>query len=557
MHPHIPTMLATAAACFLLLGSTHASPILPSPFSISINNPNHKRSKSPSTHKPQPGPGSTHNNNQTYVPPYPNPGILAPLPSWFKWPPPDTLAVTPRYKPIYTTDELVDFIVDVPKGSVQTSVTLQFEGVGSTPFEATVRPGTNVVSVPKSNIDISSRSVSAVLGVVKARAAFALYQEPTPGTSHTVRVDYLHGSLVPQQSGSSLTSGSQPLFPFGMYAGFSNFGEVDPVGAMQELKAMGINHVNFVPPYGDGKQILACIKAAQDAGVSIQYDMRHTYINTTKVTTEVNSFKAYAGLATWYTADEPDGQSVAPEPKASIQAYRTIQSIDPHRPVMLVLNYKRDSAAQFAQAADILMTDVYPVGLDPSSCNFSPEGGCCGCDGCFGDLGTDIRRRLQSYRSQLAEIGKPRTPIWMVLQAFSDPNTCWSRAPTPDEYRLMAYLSLIHGAKGLMGWIYPQGLTKELKASLPGLSAELVPLASRFILGGEQVLEYTDTKRQIAAGVWRVDGSESKLYIVANSGDKAVTLTEVEVSTIFGMDSALVESRRGMESHAVLILTTM
>src|SRR5690348_9044140 len=111
MHPHIPTMLATAAACFLLLGSTHASPILPSPFSISINNPNHKRSKSPSTHKPQPGPGTTHHNNQTYVPPYPNPGILAPLPSWFKWPPPDTLAVTPRYKPIYTTDELVDFIV--------------------------------------------------------------------------------------------------------------------------------------------------------------------------------------------------------------------------------------------------------------------------------------------------------------------------------------------------------------------------------------------------------------------------------------------------------------
>ncbi|KAH7054755.1 hypothetical protein BKA57DRAFT_524167 [Linnemannia elongata] len=475
MHPHIPTILATAAACFLLLGSTHASPILPSPFSIFINNPNHKRSKSPSTHKPQSGLGSTHNNNQTYVPPYPNPGILAPLPSWFKWPPSDSLSVTPRYKPIYTTDELVDFIVDVPKGSVKTSVTLQFEGVGSTPFEATVRPGTNVVSVPKR---------------------------------------------------SSLTSGSQPLLPFGMYAGFSNFGEVDPVGAMQELKAMVINHVNFVPPYGDGKQILACIKAAQDAGVSIQYDMRHTYINTTKVIAEVNSFKAYAGLATWYTADEPDGQSVAPEPKASIQAYRTIQSIDPHR-------------------------------LDPSSCNFSPEGGCCGCDGCFGDLGTDIRRRLQSYRSQLAEIGKPRTPIWMVLQAFSDPNTCWSRAPTPDEYRLMAYLSLIHGAKGLMGWIYPQGLTKELKASLPGLSAELVPLASRFILGGEQVLEYTDTKRQIAASVWRVDGGEGKLYIVVNSGDKAVTLTEVEVATIFGKDSALVESRRGMESLAVLILTTM
>ena len=86
---------------------------------------------------------------------------------------------------------------------------------------------------------------------------------------------------------------------------------------MQELKAMGINHVNLVPSYGDGKQIRACIKAAQDVGVSIQYDMRHSYVNTTNITTEVNSVKAYASLATWYTADEPEGQGIAPEPKTS------------------------------------------------------------------------------------------------------------------------------------------------------------------------------------------------------------------------------------------------
>ncbi|KAF9136835.1 hypothetical protein BG015_002983 [Linnemannia schmuckeri] len=550
MHPHIATILAAAAAGCIFLGSTHADPLLPLPFPVLINNRNFNRNKPHTTQLDSLSTG----NNQTYKPPYPNPGILAPLPSWFKWPPPDALAVTPRYKPIYTTDELVDFVVDVPKDSLQTVVTLHFGGAGSTPFKASVRPGTNVLSVPKGNIGVSSTAVSAVLGSVEAKATFAIYQEPTPGTSHIVRVDYLHGSLVPQQSRSPLTSASPPLFPFGMYAGFSNFGEVDPVGAMKELKEMGINHVNFVPPYGDGKHILACIKAAHDVGVSIQYDMRHTYVNTTTITAEVNSFKAYDSVATWYTADEPDGQSIASEPKASTQAYRTIQSLDPHRPVMLVLNFIRNSAAQFADAADILMTDVYPVGLSPSSCNYSPEGGCCGCDGCFGDLGTDIRRRMQSYRSQLAKIGKPRMPIWMVLQAFSDPNTCWSRAPTPEEYRLMAYLSLIYGAKGLMGWIYPQGLTPELKASIPGLSAELVPLASRYILGGEQILEHTDTKRQIAAGVWVVDGT--RMYVVTNTSDKAVTLTDGEVATIFGEDAALAEGRRVLKSLAVLTLTT-
>ncbi|KAG0294608.1 hypothetical protein BGZ97_005039 [Linnemannia gamsii] len=499
-------------------------------------------------------PHSTYDGNVTWKPPYPNPGIFAPLPSWFHWPPADTLAVTPRYKPIYTTDELVDFIVDIPHHSSETVITLDFDD-DSEPFKTSVHPGTNIVSVPKGNIAVTSTAVTAALGSVKARATFGVYQEPTPGMSHTVRVDYLHGSLVPQQAGAGLIS-EPPVFPFGMYAGFSSFGEPDPVGAIKELKAMGINHVNFVPPYGNGTQIKALLKAAQEiGGVSIQYDMRHTYIHTANVTAEVNDVKAYNSLATWYTADEPDGQRTAIEPAASTKAYRTIQSIDPHRPVMLVLNLIRNSAKLFAQAADVLMTDVYPIGLNPRRCNYGPEGNCCGCSGCFGDIGTDMRRRMQSYRSQLADIGKPRMPIWMVLQAFSDPKTCWSRDPTPKEYRLMAYVSLIHGAKGLMSWIYPHGFTDELKKSLPGLSRQLVPLASTFILGGEQILEYTDAPRQITAGAWRRTEGGDRLYVVANTGDKALTLTNVDVATIFGQDAALLEGRRKLESLEVLTLT--
>ncbi|KAG0045545.1 hypothetical protein BGZ83_009257 [Gryganskiella cystojenkinii] len=481
MHAFITTVLVTACS---LLRLAHSSPLLPLPHPLSLPANAHN-------HKPQTQPDRLlTGSNKTYVPTYPNPGILAPLPSWFQWPPPDTLAVTPRFKPIYTTDELIDFIVDVPKDSLETVVTLTFGGDGSKPFEASVHPGANIISVPKSNIVAVSTTVTAELGHVEASATFTVYQEPAPEKSHIVRVDHLHGSLVPQHGqGLGPLISEPPVFPFGMYASFGNFGEKDPIGAMKELKAMGFNHVNFVPPYGNGTQIEACIKAAQDVGVSIQYDMRHT-----------------------------------------------------------------DSATQFSHAADIIMTDVYPVGLNPAQCDYSPEGSCCGCNGCFGDLGTDIRRRMQSYRSQLAKICKPRLPIWMVLQAFSDPSTCWSRDPTPEEYRLMAYLSLIYGAKGLMGWIYPTALTDKLKASMPGLSAELVPFASRFILGGDQALEYTDIERQISAGSWVVDGARS--YVVANTGDKVVTLTDAEVATIFGLDTALVGGRRTLESLAVLIFTT-
>ncbi|KAF9122754.1 hypothetical protein BGW39_009536 [Mortierella sp. 14UC] len=485
------------------------------------------------------------------------PGYLRPEPSWLQWPPTDALAVTPRYKPIYTTDDVVEFIVDVPKNSLETSVTLHFGGSGSKVFEAPVRPGTNIISVPRANIVATSTAVTATVGSDNAKATFAVYQQPAPGTSHTVRVDYLYGSLVPQQQpGSGPPPLGQALFPFGMYAGFSSFGAKDPVGAMKELKEMGINHVNFVPPYEDGVQIKAILAAAQDVGVSIQYDMRHTYVNTTNVTSEVNSVKAYDSLSTWYTADEPDGEGFAPEPQSSINAYRTINSIDPHRPVMLVLNLAQDSAARFAPAVDIMMTDVYPVGLDPMQCNLGLDGGCCGCSGCVGDMATDIRRRMQSYRSQLAKIGKPRMPIWMVLQAFSDPKSCWARVPTPAEYNLMAYVSLVYGAKGLMGWIYPGGLSPELKQLVPTLSDELVPLASRFILGGEQTVEYTDSKRQISAGAWTATVDNAKLYIVANTGSRAVTLSDADVADIFGQDAVLVEGQRTLEPLAVLTLTT-
>ncbi|KAG0272527.1 hypothetical protein BGZ95_011726 [Linnemannia exigua] len=527
------------ATCLLLLGSwTHAKPI-PYSSSRTLSTTGRKGTSSPI---PIP----------TLIP-----GHLRPEPTWLQWPPVDALAVTPRFKPIYVTDEVVDFIVDVPKDSLETSVTLHFDGAGSTAFEAPVRPGTNIVSVPRANIAATTTDVTVTVGSDKAKATFAIHHQPAPGTSHTIRVDYLHGSLVPQQQPGSVPSPSKPaLFPFGMYAGFSSFGAKDPVGAMRELKEMGINHVNFVPPYEDGVQIKALLAAAHDVGVSIQYDMRHTYINTANVTSEVNSVKAYDSLATWYTADEPDGQGFAPEPQSSINAYRTINSIDPHRPVMLVLNLAHTSAAQFAPAVDIMMTDVYPIGLDPLQCNPGPNGGCCGCNGCVGDMATDIRRRMQSYRSQLAKIGKPRMPIWMVLQAFSDPKSCWARAPTPAEYNLMAYVSLIYGAKGLMGWIYPGGLTPELKQLVPTLSRELVPLASRFILGGDQIVEYTVSKQQISAGAWRTTVDGARLYIVANTGNNAVTLSDADVAAIFGQDTVLVEGRRTLEPLAVLTLTT-
>ncbi|KAF9081449.1 hypothetical protein BGX27_004918, partial [Mortierella sp. AM989] len=257
-------------------------------------------------------------------PEVPNHGVFPALPSW---PPADVLAVTPRWKPIYKADQSVEFIVDVPSNALETKIILYF-GAGMT-HEVPVNTGANIIVVPNTKLRESS-AVTALLGSTKANATFMIYKNPVSGTSATVRVDYLHGSLVPEKNRTS-----PPVFPFGFYVEYEPWMVKDPVGNMKELKDMGVNFVHMVPPYDD--RLIPTLKAAEDLGMWMQYDMRHTYKNTSKITAEVNNVKTYEHIVSWYTSDEPDGET-RNEPQDSINAYNTIISIDPHRPTMLVLN---------------------------------------------------------------------------------------------------------------------------------------------------------------------------------------------------------------------------
>ena len=89
-------------------------------------------------------------------------------------------------------------------------------------------------------------------------------------------------------------------------------------------------------------------------------------------------------------------------------------------------------------AADVIMVDPYPVGVDAASC--TTTFGCCGCDDCVGSV-RDVARRLDTVATML----DPRKQLWLVLQAFGG-HGHWARAPSPAELRCMTYLGLQHGA---------------------------------------------------------------------------------------------------------------
>jgi hypothetical protein len=48
-------------------------------------------------------------------------------------------------------------------------------------------------------------------------------------------------------------------------------------------------------------------------------------------------------------------------------------------------------------------------------------------------------------------------PLWVGLQAYRKPKRSDGRLPSPEEYRAMAYLAVIHGGKGLLYYMGGSG----------------------------------------------------------------------------------------------------
>ncbi|RKO86904.1 hypothetical protein BDK51DRAFT_24630, partial [Blyttiomyces helicus] len=218
-----------------------------------------------------------------------------------------------------------------------------------------------------------------------------------------------------------------PILPFGYYVSWAvllrNFTHLDV------LVAQGVNIIQPVPPYPDLDLIEYLLDRCAEMGIWVQYSMRHTYRDEKTVRIEVERIRKKAAVVGWYTADEPDGTSDSPT--LSRTATDLIHSLDPYRPVTLVLNCLSHDLPLYASTTDILMTDVYPIGINSTFSNVyhtpcNATYGCCGCDGCLGEV-KDVRVRLDAYAEEIWKAGgRGRVPTWMVLQALGG-ESFWKR----------------------------------------------------------------------------------------------------------------------------------
>ncbi len=247
-----------------------------------------------------------------------------------------------------------------------------------------------------------------------------------PGQFNEVKTDRLTGTLLVH---------GLPFIPFGFYA----YSPVYPTLPEEEV----VKGFNMMSPYQKiTKKTLKQRKAYMDRcaalGMKVNYNLlsvaggggvgsKMDGTNEKKrklLIREIKKFKDHPALLSWYIADEPVGQGKPPKPIA--QTYNLIKKLDPYHPVTVVF-MTPSQAWRYAGTMDIVMADPYPIPNAPVT-----------------TVGHVSRLLEKTFY--------PEKPLWIVPQAFGGAEN-WKREPTPGEIRVMTYLALINGARGIQYFI--------------------------------------------------------------------------------------------------------
>ncbi|RAH67875.1 uncharacterized protein BO66DRAFT_430387 [Aspergillus aculeatinus CBS 121060] len=288
----------------------------------------------------------------------------------------------------------------------------------------------------------------------------SLYRLPrrTDGGSAT-RIDNLYGGLAYQTSTEeSWTS----IFPYTYYAQWTLYWDTSPT-TLTTFTSQNYNVIHIVPTGALSTTTTAYpwttldpyLTLADHTHLKFQYDLLFDPTNTSTMLTQAQALHTHPSLLLWYLADEPDGKATPPTTLTA--ASTTLKTLDPYHPISLALNCANFHYEEYASAADIILSDVYPVATNTSwssvydtPCNATY--GCCGCDDCSGRF-EDIAARLDTFRGFDEAVGWEKVH-WAAPQAFGN-ETFWTRYPSAREEVVMNLLGVNHGAMGVVMWDFP------------------------------------------------------------------------------------------------------
>ena len=245
-----------------------------------------------------------------------------------------------------------------------------------------------------------------------------------PPSPRAVKIDRLCGGLIVD---------GLPFLPFGFYC----YSPVQPTLAEEEI----VRGFTMMSPYQSNSP--KTIKARRqymdrcaELGMKVHYQLlnvaggggvygaRGSPEQAKALRDEVNAFKDHPALLAWYISDEPTGHGTKPETLRGIRD--NILAEDPYHPVTVVF-MRPGRAAEYVDAMDIVMVDPYPIPVRPP---------------------TSAGRAVSTVFSALA----PEKAVWIVPQCFGG-NEHWRREPTAQEARVMTYLGILEGARGVQYFI--------------------------------------------------------------------------------------------------------
>ncbi|KAI0407396.1 hypothetical protein F4802DRAFT_20262 [Xylaria palmicola] len=355
-------------------------------------------------------------------------------------------------------------------------------------------------------------------------ASELLYLPDNPEGSAT-KIDHLNGGLLFK---SPRTGGQfAPLLPYGyygLYGGSNDTAAADAFVRGYTSNGTGLNAIIALAGFADTNPVYDSMDAQ---GLHFMFDLRGSYKNLTETAARANTIKHHTSLFAYWTADEPDGWQVPFDKTPAAQAL--LHALDPYHPVAITLNCADFYFGAYAAGGDLLMEDVYPVGINAT---FSKWGtavnatlGDCGCDDCAGDGPRDVARRLDALARHERHLGR-----WPPLPRLHNPQSFhgegyWARDPDAAEARAMNALALHRGATGFFAWTWP-GTSEALFATHTDMARVVTaPPVRDFVLGGRPaplVVDEGGSEEEVVDAAYWVGGGgegEKKMMVsVVNGG---------------------------------------
>jgi hypothetical protein len=261
-----------------------------------------------------------------------------------------------------------------------------------------------------------------------------------------------------------LSFAKEKFFPIGIYS-------VNPPQDFKEIKSAGFNVVHT---YEFGLDYLdKYIKEAKNSGLKVlifpssRIGMRD--YNQDKIKDFVNKYKDDNTILAWYLVEEPKYQNIKKDGIEKLN--QLIKEIDKKHLTSIFVS-QPDYVLNYCDGVNIVMTGTYPV----------PD------------------RQLIEVAKVIEKVKSASRPIWAVIQVFGYQDKehkawGWKREPNLKEMKVMSYLAIAHGAKGLFFYTYHGSqyyiklsekhwrelklLVKELRKNIPIFSAKKVEVDIR------------------------------------------------------------------------------